>query len=385
MELEKHWKDARRIISNFNEYGGGPDSEEEDAYDSLEKMAEIVETNDIPWKSRAVILDELLEEFHIGNSGFEDILIDVADSFCQSKERRYLADNLSKGGSSYYRKYAAEIYKSIGDEERFLEIKMKELYCGSDYVSLATFYGESGNREKELEFIWKGLENCKGRLGELIHYVVPIYTEEGNDTELERLYRFVLKTKNDLNIMAIAEELYQYSCTKGDYVSEKKMLLLILDVCGGGEIERWFEICRKKLHEEDWQQEYETILEKVKTKNKKFYLDICMETGKEQIVLKYLQDEGSGYTYWNVDYGQYFSSRLAEKYPDEILALYWRKVDDLLLEANQKNYVDAVNFLKKIKELMKKNDRQAEWDERFSTLKEKHKRKRNFIALLGSV
>jgi len=43
----------------------------------------------------------------------------------------------------------------------------------------------------------------------------------------------------------------------------------------------------------------------------------------------------------------------------------------------------AVDFLKKIKALMKKNKRQAEWEERFCELKERHKRKRNFIVLVG--
>lgn len=45
----------------------------------------------------------------------------------------------------------------------------------------------------------------------------------------------------------------------------------------------------------------------------------------------------------------------------------------------------AVDFLKKIKALMKKNKRQAEWGERFCELKERHKRKRNFIALVGRI
>lgn len=127
-------------------------------------------------------------------------------------------------------------------------------------------------------------------------------------------------------------------------------------------------------------------MKKVKDKNLKFYLDICMETGKERIVLEYLQDAGCRYdNYWGVDYKHYFSSRLAKKYPNEILELYWKEVDSLLRISNNKNYETAVKFLNKIKALMKKNKRQAEWEVRFAELKEKHKRKRNFMALLGNM
>lgn len=385
-ELEKLWEEARAVISEFNEYGGGPDSDEEEAGDKLWKMDEIVKTNDISWENRVVILDEMLEEFRIGNSGFDDLLIDVASSFCKSAdEKRYLADALAEGGSGYYRGYAARIYKSIGDEAQFLKTKLDNLEYGSDYVEVARYYAKAGNREKELEYIWKGLENCHGRLDELIDYVAPIYIREKNDAELRRLYTFIMKTKWDVNIAAVAKQIYEYSGMKEDYESEKKMLLLILDTCESSEIKKWFKVCKDKLHAEDWQKEYENILEKVKRKDQKFYLDICMETGREDVVLKCLQDTGRRYDYWSVDYNQYFSGRLAEKYPDEILEMYWRDVENLLRISNNKNYETAVSFLKKIKKLMKKNGKQAEWEKKFNELKEQHKRKKNFMALIGKL
>ena len=112
MELERHWEEAREVIQMFNEYGGGPESDEGDACDHLWKMDEIVKSHDISWEKRVVILDEMLEEFFAGNSGFDDILIQVAESFClKNEEKRYLADALSGGCSGYYRGYAAQIYR----------------------------------------------------------------------------------------------------------------------------------------------------------------------------------------------------------------------------------------------------------------------------------
>ena len=163
------------------------------------------------------------------------------------------------------------------------------------------------------------------------------------------------------------------------------MLLLILDTCDKNEIKKWFGVCKEKLHQEDWQENYETILEKIREKNLKLYLDICMETGREDTVLEYLLGSRRSYDYWDVDDNQYFSKRLAEKYPDEILELYWKDVNSLLRVSRNKNYILAVSFLKKIKALMKSNDRQKEWDAKFRELKEVHKRKRNFMELLGKM
>lgn len=110
-----------------------------------------------------------------------------------------------------------------------------------------------------------------------------------------------------------------------------------------------------------------------------------MDTGREKEVLKYLQDAGCRYDYWGIDYNQYFSSRLAQFYPDEIVQIYWREVEGLLRASNSKNYETAVSFLRKIKALMKKNKKQAEWEEKFSELKETHKRKRSFMALVSKL
>ena len=53
--------------------------------------------------------------------------------------------------------------------------------------------------------------------------------------------------------------------------------------------------------------------------------------------------------------------------------------------SNNKNYETAVFFLQKIKALMKKNEKLEEWEIKFRELKEKNKRKRNFMALIGKL
>lgn len=201
----------------------------------------------------------------------------------------------------------------------------------------------------------------------------------------ELVKKLVLETKWNINIIAIAKQLYNYSKETGDYDSEKKMLLLILDTCDKSEIKEWFETCKKELRNEDWEKEYDNILQKIRKKDEKFYLDICMKTGKEAIVLETLQNVRHGYDPWDLDYDGYFSKRLFKKYPNEVLALYWRDVNLLLSVANNKNYDEAVKLLRRIKPLMKKSRNAEEWNKQFDELKERHRRKRNFMALLGDL
>lgn len=59
-------------------YGGGPESDEDEVCDMLEKMTVLLEDNEISWIVRKEILDEMLGFVAIDNSGFGDYLMDIA-------------------------------------------------------------------------------------------------------------------------------------------------------------------------------------------------------------------------------------------------------------------------------------------------------------------
>lgn len=107
-----------------------------------------------------------------------------------------------------------------------------------------------------------------------------------------------------------------------------------------------------------------------------------METGREKIVLKEIQNSICRYDFWDVDYNQYFSSRLAKKYPDEILELYWKDVNELIRVSNNNKYKIATGLLKQIKEIMGENGQKSQWVSLFDEFKDKNKRKKNLIAML---
>lgn len=70
---------------------------------------EILETEEIPWEPRKELLEEVLDFIRMDNSGFSDMLTDVADAMCRTREEKvYLADSLSQS-KGYYGNWASEI------------------------------------------------------------------------------------------------------------------------------------------------------------------------------------------------------------------------------------------------------------------------------------
>lgn len=117
-----HWSNAKEIIAEFDRYGGGPEWEEETAYEELDKMAGLFKAHQIPWAVRRQVLDEMLPFVASDNSGFTDCLVDVAFDLCIAREEKiYLADFLAQKGNSYYQDVSARIYRECGKDAKFLE------------------------------------------------------------------------------------------------------------------------------------------------------------------------------------------------------------------------------------------------------------------------
>ena len=170
-QLENHWTRASEIIDEFNEYGGGPEEEEEIACDELEKMTELLETEEIPWEPRKELLEEVLDFIRMDNSGFSDMLTDVVRSMCRTKEEKiYLADLLSQS-KGYYGNWASEIYRACGEDKKYLESKKANLHYSWDYLELARYYEKHRDSKQALQIVQEGFQKLDGRLDEIYQYL----------------------------------------------------------------------------------------------------------------------------------------------------------------------------------------------------------------------
>lgn len=378
-QLINHWSVAYSIIDDANRYGGCSYDDDELACDEIYKMESIMDKNEISWKIRKEILDEMLEQIICDNSSFNDILFDVIyGGICKNdNEYLYLADLLSKHNAKYYKKIAASIYFERGNEEKFLEIQKKNIEYGSDYIKLAKYYQKNKEIDKALKIAWDGLSKCDSRLDEIYDFLFKYYEKKDDEEMLWKIYNKGKKKR--LSLDYITELMYDYFEKQNDISNQKKMLLNLINISSRNDIGKWYEKCKTELNASEWEKEKGKILEKVKSKNIKLYLDICLENGNTKEVLEYILKNTDYRGFSNIDSEHIYSKKLLKFYPNEILELYWKEVSVFVGMGKRENYSHAVNVLKEIRTIMSKNNQKDKWKKMFDELKVKHSRKRLFM------
>lgn len=379
-QLKHHWEQASDIIYEFDMYGGGPEDQEEIAYDELEAMIELLHSQKIPWETRREILEEVLGYVRSDNSGFSDTLMEVASSMCGTKEEKlYLADQFSQDRDSYYGQLALGIYRDYGEDKKYLEGKRAHLCYGSDYLELADYYEEHGDIAQALQIVQEGFRKAQGRLDEIYDYLFHYYVEHKDEAALEELYR--ASEDNRMNQDTITELMHAYYKEKGDYGKQKDALLRLVSCIDSHKLPELYQDCRQELAKEDFAKEEPGILKIIKDRNLSAYFDILMEKNETKEVFDYIMHP-QGYGRWNVDQGHYFTKRLSGQYPREIVELYWKETASYVSQGKEANYARAVGILKEIRQIMKDNQWTEEWKSRYQAFLEEHRRKKLLLRLL---
>jgi uncharacterized Zn finger protein len=76
------------------------------------------------------------------------------------------------------------------------------------------------------------------------------------------------------------------------------------------------------------------------------------------------------------------ASRREEEHPEEALAIYTSRIEPIVEQTNNAAYKEAHGLLVKVRGLMQRLDREAEFEEYVRVLRTRYKRKRNFMKLL---
>jgi len=110
--LWEYWTKTEEIISEFNEYGGGPEDKEEEAYDWLEDISNLIKKGLLSSQAKMDFIDEAFMEYDKDNSGFEDALMDIFFDMCTTQEEwLFLIENLQKKKSDWRDKLINDILK----------------------------------------------------------------------------------------------------------------------------------------------------------------------------------------------------------------------------------------------------------------------------------
>lgn len=382
--LFEYWEDARSIISEFNELGGGPEDDEEEAFGYLEKISELIQERGLSTAAKLEFLDEAFKEYNIHNSGFEDGLLDIFFEICQTKEEwEYLVKKLDEYPSDWRKEQIMTIQREyLHDDEAYLQERMQILSSGMDYWDLVEYYVEKGDQVKALETAEMGVLKGEGRVTELFEFLWEYYSKKEDTVNLERLVQTALSRNTQQKNML--GRLFEYYRSKGDYESAKAALL------------KSFEFTRDKYYEEykklkgflkvpDWKSIEPEIFNRIKEKDFHDYLRVCLDKGMKETVLKSIFNPPKNrFGYSIEDDFDEFADKLANDFPDKIIEYYWQKAYRNIPNGNRKTYSIAAKYLGKVKDIyinILKNE--AGWIKRFSDLKSEFKKRPAFLEIVS--
>ena len=225
------WSELAPDLEELDDYGGGDYATMDHVADLLYQIQERLESGEVDAGSRQEILDAALPFIESSNAGLDDMLYDVAYASCyDDSDLRSLAQNFEAMNGEWKKAHARRIYRRLGDRDKYLELRTQRMEYGADYHDLATFYWESGEKEKALQVAEKGLRKAKGRMDELRTFVTA-RAEETGDREKYMALQFDQATD------ALTLEKYQAFkklCSVEEWSLFEPQILLRLKQAGAG-------------------------------------------------------------------------------------------------------------------------------------------------------
>lgn len=299
-QLLQGWENSKKLIDELDEtvfyYEYEISPTEDNLFSQLEEIMEIVNQNEISWETREKILLEVLNYIFSEHSEYydccnlEEWFMNLVKTLCQTKEeKRYLVDCIIESGVSGYLEWIMSIYREIGEDEKYLEIRKANLNTTEQYWELSQYYEEKNKKNLALETALTGLEKGIGGIEEIFGYLFKFYSKEHNDKILEELYDKSMKKNRNYAKFEITELMYSYYKKNNNYEKMKNLMLLLVKLAPYDDLLDWYKECQKELSEEDFKLYEEQIINIIKNKDASAYLKICLVKNNKKEVLDYLQ------------------------------------------------------------------------------------------------
>jgi hypothetical protein len=385
--LWEYWERAEEIISSFNDYGGGPEDLEYEADEYLEKIRELSQQYPLSFEEKRALMNKAFKQYAIGNSGFDDALIDFIYGMCDSdSDWKHVVKLLQKEPNSWHQKLIMGIYKDrLQQDEDYLALRMQSLEYGMDYWDLVQYYVSKRDMSKAVEIAQAGLEKGKGRITELVLFLFDHYEKQKADRQIDALIERSLQQNQE--IATISERAFDYFKKHKDYEKAKNYLLRMFRTSYyGKEYYKSFHMLKDYLSAKDWAAVEDELLKIVKKENTTDYLTICYENDMyDEILEVILRPQTQPFGYMQTSWDR-FADKLAKRYPKEIVDYYWNKGVALIPNGNRARYKEAVTYFKKARDIYQKILKEHDvWKSRLEALKMRHKNKRAFLEEIRAV
>lgn len=308
------WAELLPDLEDLDAYGGGPYGVEDRVWELLGEITERLGQKKVDETYRREIIDSALPFIKSGNSGTGDALDELAYAACYTdSELRYFAESLEVMHDDWQTRIARNIYRQIGDHDKYLELRLKYMEYGADYHDLAEFYWKTGEKEKSIQIAQKGLKKAKGRMDELRAFVADRAKESGDrDTWIKLQFdqatdRITLDKYKKFKTMCTAEE---------------------------------------------WEQFEPGVLKKMNNAGSTEKMKIFMERKESEKVMSILAKDRYPIYDWDSHTIVRIAEKLEKQYPEKILKWYLSGLGNLSSSQNRKEYARKAKVMAKVRHML---------------------------------
>jgi len=308
------WSELAPDLGEMDAYGGGDYATRDHVAELLYQIQAQLDSKKVAPDYRREILERVLPYIESGNAGLDDLLYDVAYAACyDDSDLRRLAEAFEAMTGEWKVANARCIYRQIGNREKYLELRMGQMEYGADYHDLATFYWESGEKEKALQVAEEGLRKGKGRMDELRRFVAD-RAEESGDRE-------------------------KYMALQFDHAADGLTLVK-------------YKAFKKMCTAAEWERFEPKVLAQINNAWRAEQLNIRMHRKEYAAAMAILSKGRYPMTDWDADDEIRAAKKLETHYPEEILKYYLSGLGDLRVNATRKEYARKAKVMAKVRHLL---------------------------------
>jgi len=256
------------------------------------------------------------------------------------------------------RRMKESLVAAMGDLDELVAVMAQDLSQPSRYLQIAQLYDNAGQIEEAIHWAEDGLEAFQDSYtGQLGDFLVAAYEQQGRYEEAIDIVWQDFSRSPSLHLYQKLQQQAEKADAWDDWREEALALI------------------RDKLQDPDNQRTYSYRYGQT---GYSLLVEILLWEGDVDQAWREAQQGGCNPTLW-----QRLAELRAAEHPEDALAVYSDQIEPLINQTNNDAYRHAIELLLKVKTLMVRLDRKAEFEESMARLKAKYRRKRNFIKFLN--
>ncbi len=113
-------------------------------------------------------------------------------------------------------------------------------------------------------------------------------------------------------------------------------------------------------------------------------IDIAIADNRPDEVLRWYDQGGKGpvLTRYGISYDDKVAAAVVDTHPDRVLAIWERQAEAYIAQAQVKSYEMAAGYLRRVRQLLQDQDREAAWQDYLAALRKTHRRKYRLVEIL---